>query len=316
MSPDAYRHLSTKLRQYLKTDINFEILANFLRQNNKIQKCFQLVHNAGGKSRYIEAEKAFHYEHGSKSRIGDATQAKLLNEIDIDEYYTDPLTGRFVLDEIESFFKNNRNISIDSRDNIEQLKGQLSHCCYNVEEVIDDLINFCRTNPRLPDTAKKWVQMDPINIDHCTTRDEIVDYLESIRATNEVADLAFMAYRDMSRSPWKPFIKAALERSPAGIDGATELDIGQVAEKLWMMANQSIYDGSRMAQPDEVWNFERGDGLEKALCLMNIIKSRFPDDEITLKGDNTTICLVHRQNEYLFQTTKKVPLPEKDDFIF
>ena len=37
------------------------------------------------------------------------------------------------------------------------------------------------------------------------------------------------------------------------------------------MPSDSIYDGRRLAQPDEVWNFGRGDGLEKAFVLANFI---------------------------------------------
>ena len=34
------------------------------------------------------------------------------------------------------------------------------------------------------------------------------------------------------------------------------------------LPNESIYDGpARLAQPDEVWNFRRGDGLERALTV-------------------------------------------------
>ena len=37
----------------------------------------------------------------------------------------------------------------------------------------------------------------------------------------------------------------------------------------------SIYDGpARLAQPDEVWNFRRGDGFEKALLVANVLRAR------------------------------------------
>ena len=37
------------------------------------------------------------------------------------------------------------------------------------------------------------------------------------------------------------------------------------------MPDESIYDGKRLALPDEVWNFRRGDGIEKALLLADFI---------------------------------------------
>ncbi len=315
MSPDSYRNFSQKLRQYLTTDINFEILANFLRHNSKIQKCFQIAHKCCGKPRFIEAEKVFHYEHSSKLRIGDDTQAKLLHEIDEDEFYPFPIEGRIILDDIESFFKKG-GVSLDSSCDIEELKSHLKSCCYNVENVIDDLKQFCRIKPDLPDAGKKWVEREPLLLDGFSRREEIVEYLESMREKSQIADLAFSAYRDMKRSPWKPFLKAAMERNPVSIGGAKGLDAESVAEKLWMMKNESIYDSSRMAQPDEVWNYNRGDGLEKALCLMNVLKRRFPDDEIILKGDNRKVCVAISGKEYVFQTSKDLDLPEKSDFEF
>ncbi len=40
------------------------------------------------------------------------------------------------------------------------------------------------------------------------------------------------------------------------------------------MTNESIYDEERLATPDEVVNFGRGDGLEKALVMADVLKSR------------------------------------------
>lgn len=40
------------------------------------------------------------------------------------------------------------------------------------------------------------------------------------------------------------------------------------------MDTESIYEGERIAQPDEVWNFRTGDGFEKAAALANIARSR------------------------------------------
>ena len=72
-----------------------------------------------------------------------------------------------------------------------------------------------------------------------------------------------------------------------------------------------------MAQPDEVWNFGRGDGLEKALCFMNIIRGRRPEANIQLKGDRRTICVsLDNAKEYTFQTEKEVDLPGEKDFPF
>ena len=45
----------------------------------------------------------------------------------------------------------------------------------------------------------------------------------------------------------------------------------EVYNILHDMPDESIYEGKRLALPDEVWNFKRGDGIEKALLLADFI---------------------------------------------
>ncbi|MBD3345362.1 MAG: hypothetical protein GF401_09905 [Chitinivibrionales bacterium] len=316
LSRESYQNFSSKLMDYLKTDINFDILANFLRHNTAAQKCFQFSHRCCGKPRFIEAEKVFHYEHSSKSRANDATRTALLHEIDEDEFYTEPLGDRVLLDELESFFQE-KSVSIDSPYNVEELKKHLHHGCYNVDKFIKELLEFSKIDPRLPGTGKQWIEPNPIRLQNDWSREKIFATLESLRAENEIVDLAFMAYRDMARSPWKPFCKAALQRNPVCVTQAHPLDIEQVAQKLSSMENFSIYDSTRMAQPDEVWNFGRGDGLEKAFCLMTIAHQRMPEDRIALKGDKEKVCVCMPDGkEYQFQTSKGLELPKESDFEF
>ena len=313
ISPKVFESFRGKITAFLTTDITFEILANFLRQNSKYQKCFQVTHSCCGKPRYIEAEKVYSYEHNSKFKASDSTRSQLLHEIDEDEFYTEPMDKRLMLDEVEEFFKSN-NVSLDSKSTLEKLKGRLDHCCFDIDNVIAELTTFCRITPRLPDSNKTYDASQALAINPAASREEIIDYLESMRGTNTTADLAFAAYRDMSRSPWKPFIKAAMERNPVCIAGTGGMEIPAIVEKLAAMPPLSIYDGKRMAQPDEVWNYGRGDGLEKALCFMNIIKARFPQDSITLKGDGRKIAVKHGKKEYGFESLKGLELPKDSDF--
>ena len=200
---------------------------------------------------------------------------------------------------------------------MERLKATLQHQSIDADALVQDLSAFCKTEPRLPDSRKKFIQQAPLRIAHGDSREQIIAYLEAIRSSHPVADLAFSAYRDMARAPWKPFLKAALQRNPVCIAACRNLDIDAAAEKLAAMDNTSIYDGTRIAQPDEVWNFSRGDGLEKALCLMNIVRSRMPDSTQLLLGDGTRIVLrVDDARDYTFVTSKHCPLPEPRDFDF
>ena len=60
------------------------------------------------------------------------------------------------------------------------------------------------------------------------------------------------------------------------------------------LADESIYDEpGRLAQPDEVWNYGRGDGPEKALLLANVLRARYPGARltITLTPEKTTLDL-------------------------
>jgi hypothetical protein len=115
------------------------------------------------------------------------------------------------------------------------------------------------------------------------TREQVIAGLEAQRATNPVADLAFYAFRDLSRTDWAPFLKAAMDRSPVSAKGAEGLDDAAVEARLREWPDESIYDGARCAQPDEVWNYRRGDGLEKALCLASVLRGRRPHAGIELQ---------------------------------
>jgi hypothetical protein len=138
-----------------------------------------------------------------------------------------------------------------------------------------------------------------------------------MREENRSADLAFYALRDLSRADWTPFLKAALERNPVCIEGTKALTDDELinllthpavpaplhggeldSEKInlnspppegWPKAGVgfpfgsiSIYDGTRLAQPDEVWNYKTGDGIEKAVLLSNIWKKRHPEEKSEL----------------------------------
>ena len=56
----------------------------------------------------------------------------------------------------------------------------------------------------------------------------------------------------------------------------------------------SIYEGeTRLAQPDEVWNFRSGDGIERLILLANLFRARHPETpgpfRITQRGETATL---------------------------
>jgi hypothetical protein len=275
MDPAAYDRFTGSLRRYLTTDITMEIMANFLRDSSPLQKCFQVRYDSHGKARYIPAERVYAYEHNSAFKVSDATRDKLLAEIDEDEFYPNPMEGRLLLNKFDDFFKKG-HVDITKPGDIERLAAALDCQCSKSRDVVNQLVAFARLEPRLPrrEGHTRFVPQPPLDLDTGWTRDEIIRHLESQRATHPIADLAFYAARDMARADWAPVLKAALERSPVCIRATQALDDAQVVQALAALPSESIYDGTRVAQPDEVWNYSRGDGLERALCLATILKAR------------------------------------------
>jgi hypothetical protein len=121
-------------------------------------------------------------------------------------------------------------------------------------------------------------------------------------------DLALYAGRWMEYCDWGPFLKAAMERNPVSIAYFREKDPKQVSEQLARWPDESIYEGNRLSMPDEVVNFKRGDGIEKALTLANIIRSRLPGEKISLEINDREVRLRTKQGQYLFDSRKQFRL--------
>jgi hypothetical protein len=350
MDPAEYDRFKKQIGDYLSTPITYEILANFLRQHSQFQKCFQICHDYHGKKRWIAAERAYAYEHAGPFKVSDRTRDKLLNEIDPEEFYCDPLPARICMPKLEEFFKNNPIRHFDA-DHMAALGEKLE--CKNAQknEMLAALAGFVHLDPEFPMVGKNDKKVSKvwkkIEITSEMTRDEVIQTLESIREENPSADLAFYAARDMTRCDWAPYLKASLERNPACIEATKALSDGELIELLARAPQHgsplrspsfggqaaglsrhslstsaegvalpedsepnggaslseraaldpdSIYDGPRLAQPDEVWNFKTGDGLEKAILLANVWKKRHPADkiELTVQPDRAELTLGDR----------------------
>ncbi len=297
MDKKAYEKFSDKLQRFLTTELNTEILYNFLRQESRLQSCFQFEHCFNGRKRYIAAEKAYAYEHTSSFRMNDSTREKLFAEIDEYEFAAKPLAGRICLPEIEAYLQRHK-VDFQDKSSLEGLIGGLSCAHAKKDEILEALYNFCHLTPRLPGKEKEFVPGDALKIASGQSREEIMAYLQSVRGENKTVDLAFYAYRDFSRTDWRPFIKAALERNPVSLAGCSRLTEDEVLTLLESMPDQSIYGEKelRVAQPDEVWNYGRGDGLEKAIFYANILKNRKGElpFELTLKNGRATLIWPER----------------------
>ncbi len=275
LAPGAYARLQAGLRQFLTADITAEILVNFLRQAPQRQGCFQLRHVRHGREVFIGAEKVFPYEQSTSFKVSDATREKLLAEIDEDEFFPAPIPGRVRLDSVEEFFRRHR-VTLDDPASLDRFVAEIRCHEQHPRQALEELLAFAKLEPRFPDHdgPKEFVPGPAIELPSGLSRDDVRARIEAARDANPVADLAFYTFRDLSCTDWAPFVRAAVERSPVSIKGAEGQSEDALIATLSAWPGESIYDGARAAQPDEVWNYRRGDGVEKALCLANILKAR------------------------------------------
>jgi hypothetical protein len=304
----AYAHFVQRLQGYLNIRLTDEIIVNFLRHSRDIHKCFQIRWSRHGIDNYIGAEKIFAYEHGGPYKLNKKTRHKLMADIETEEFQPSRMPRRIVLNELEDFVQQN-NIELNNPRDLARLKQQFASDCLESEVAIDNLARFCHVEPRLPDLeAKKFIAgQEPLGIELEMSREEIIDRLIDIRNGNDTADMAFYAYRDLNRSePW-PFLLAAMERNPVSIEGAEALDSAAIVRRVKAMPDESIYDEpGRLAQPDEVWNYGRGDGVEKAILLANILHSRMSDEEMAIEVHPDRASLQVGQKSYDFQSQKGI----------
>ncbi len=315
MPKDVYLGFKEKITNYLETDVDYPTIASFLRDSGSKQVCFQFEHDFLGKKQYIEAEKVFPYEHGSPYLIGTSTQNKLLEEIDSMEFYQEPIEGRINLKDIETAFKKSGLKVRELQSKPEVLDSIVKKTCNKEKDLIDDLIDFCKVDPQIPEIKDKtFVPTKPIILSNNMTREAIIEHLETRREDSEVVDLAFLAYREIKGKPYlKAFMKASLERNPVTIVGTENMSIDEAFNYLDNLGKVSVYSDNRLAQPDEVWNFSTGDGLEKGIALLDIARSR--DLESWLETVPGSVKIVVDNVNYEFMANKYVDICKEDSNI-
>lgn len=299
---NAYNKLRRKLSAYLNSELTLLTLVNFFRHNQQYQKYLQFCRDCHRKTQFVKAETLFHYEHGSNFRIADATHEKLLSEVAADDYLNTELPDRFRCDQFKAFTEKNKiDLRTDSGRN--RLKEFLGLYIPDTDKLIGKLVDFLYTEAKLPGLDKNFIETEPLQISNDMSREQIIEYLKNARAKNIVADLAFYTYRDMENCDWAPFITAAVKRSPVSIEMTKDKNIQQCYQWLQQMGAESIYDGKRLAHPDEVANYRTGDGIEKAITLANIIHSREPERKIEI-SINSQEVLLKASADYPFSSTK------------
>jgi hypothetical protein len=304
----AYQRFSDKLKTFLTADLTPDIFVNFLRYHMNFKKCFQYKHNINGHDYYIALETVFTYEHNSRFSFSEPLRESLLNEIDDEEFSHSPIKDRLVIQDIERSLAESKGASLPELTQKFLNYASAANCSKeeSIKSLFSELAVFLHVQPQLPLTQKQFIPGEPLHIHTDQTRQDIMDYLSEKAAENEVALLSLYTYRQMDKIHWKPFIKAAFERNPVSLEGLKGKAVDAAYQSITAMQNNSIYDGNRLAQPDEVWNFGRGDGVEKAILFANYLCNETKPDKLDLFVDNALVILSTGRVEYRFQSSKTI----------
>ncbi|MBN2136473.1 MAG: hypothetical protein JW720_01565 [Sedimentisphaerales bacterium] len=312
---ESYRRFSGRLSSYLQAEVEMSVFANFLRSNQEYQKYFQVCRDCHGRPQFMKAEVLFHYEHGSNYRIGETTFEKLLGEVSDEDFSGYELPGRIRCDRLDKFMEAHRP-DLSTAEGKSLFRSFVEPAIPDAAVFVESLSEFLHTRPKLPSFEKNYVAGNSIEFPVDCTREEVIEYLQSIREKNITADLAFYSYRDMRTCDWSPFVAAAVERNPVCIEKTRDMSIEDVCEWLSGLGDGSIYDTSRAAQPDEVANYGSGDGFEKAFLLAAVIRRGQPDMDIEIVAEGSKVT-VGAGREYHFDSGKnlkgKVNIPGGKD---
>ena len=297
MKPERYDYFKKSFCRFLEAPISFEYFSNFLYSRECYWNGFQYRHIRNGKECYIPLTGLFSTQRSSKNRLDNESRQALIDEMDSRYFSLSPLHDRVLLNDIEEYLNANPAPDFESFSGFlhQMLQGPYFA---DKQKMIEELGAFLKITPRLPDAGQKeFVEYPELSLNPNQSREEICRYLhQEAQNGHRLAILSLYAWRDMENTSWQPFIKAAVERNPVSVKESEGMTTEEILRMLSSMENQSIYDGARLAQPDEVWNFKRGDGIEKALLLWNILKNRNTALRAQLKVEETQAELSVSEN--------------------
>jgi hypothetical protein len=301
----AYDFFSEKLKEFLSTELTSLIFINFLRFKSKYKNLFQYRCDCSGTVRYISLEKMFEYEHTSKFNVSSETRGSLVKEIEGDDFHLSPIQWKIMLNDIEAILDEHSGKSLKEIE-IEFIKKTGTEFEKVIQEMFEELNNFIFIDPKIPDPEKVYSVIEKLKITTENDREEIINLITDQKDTSETAQLALYVYRDMDKIDWRPFIKAAIERNPVSFGDLNEKTNYEVYSILKELPVESIYDGNRLALPDEVWNFRRGDGIEKAFLLADLLLHNDKSTTISIEIDQSKVLLTTGQHEFHFTSHKKL----------
>jgi hypothetical protein len=302
---NAYILFSKKLREFLVTDLTSLIFINFLRFKSKYKNLFQYRCDCSGTVRYVSLEKMFEYEHTSKFNVSTETRGSLVKEIEGDDFHLSPIQWKIMLNDIEAILDKHSGKSLKEIEN-EFIKKTGTEYEEVIREMFIELNDFIFTDPKIPDPEKNFLYTDRLEITNENSREDIIDLITSKQEDSETARLALYVFRDMDKIDWQPFIKASIERNPVSFGDLNEKNNYEVYSLLKQLPDESIYEGNRLALPDEVWNFRRGDGIEKALLLADFLLHKDRSSTIAIEIEHKKVLLTAGSHEFHFTSRKNL----------
>jgi hypothetical protein len=302
---NAYILFSKKLREFLLTDLTSLIFINFLRFKSKYKNLFQYRCDCSGTVRYVSLEKMFEYEHTSKFNVSSETRGSLVKEIEGDDFHLSPIQWKIMLNDIEAILDKHSGKSLKEIEN-EFINKTGTEYEEVIREMFIELNDFIFTDPKIPDPEKNFLYTERLEITNENSRDDIIDLITSKQEDSETARLALYVFRDMDKIDWRPFIKASIERNPVSFGDLNEKNNYEVYSLLKQLPDESIYEGNRLALPDEVWNFRRGDGIEKALLLADFLLHKDRSSTIAIEIAHKNVLLTAGSHEFHFTSRKNL----------
>ena len=300
-----YQFFSFKLKDFLSTELTSLIFINFLRFKSKYKNIFQYRCDCEGMKRYITLEKLFEYEHSSKFNVSAESRGSLVKEIESDDFHLSPIEWKIMLNDIESILDKHKDRSLAEIENefIQKTGTEFENI---IKEMFIELSGFLSINPKIPDSDKNFILSDRLDITTDSSREAITDLIKSQRDNSETALLALYVYRQMDMIDWHPFVKASIERNPVSFTDLYEKNNYEVYSLLKELPIDSIYDGNRLALPDEVWNFKRGDGIEKAFMLADFILHKDKSSSVSITIDGNQVLLSSGGHDFHFISKKNL----------
>jgi hypothetical protein len=302
IAPDRYEHFQGRLGAFLIGTLDLSLFASFLRMHTHYQKYFQVCRHCHGQAQFLKAEVLFAYEHGSNYRVGDETFDKLLEEVSDEDFSPFELSDRIRCDHLNAYLTRKKpDLRVPADRAL--FARLVAPVIADTETFLQELAEFAALEPRLPSMDKTFQTRPPLTLGTEMSREQIMAALQAKRAVDTTVDLAFYAYRDMTSCDWHPFVKAAVERNPVTLERGAGRSPEAIYQWLNEMADQSIYEDQRLAQPDEVVNFRSGDGLEKAFALANVLRHLQPDQGTEVRVEGAQV-VVQAEGSFTFSSVK------------